>query len=304
MRLSFKEAMSLARLLESETPTFIFTGKGYNFPAASLFSKFLERLTKKPIAYHEELGAVSEDDVNLFQTQDAEDLDTFLLRKTGCLRVIPMKENKYTTKAKWGRLVEDCVIVEVKAPTEKSISTEISFACSLMGVNYDEDGLNAAAASTYGGWSGILSIVEQAMLMKGGLIGKDSVIPVVDSEDKGYMGFKDTLLFGLPKDIADSVMNTPNHLEYANRIVDEMATFYNILRYDKQEVSATTIATEFRINEWFLRNRLLPRLRTMGTVRILNFIDKVSETIETIMDAKSPDPQAQLASVIMLMVCT
>jgi len=303
MKVSFREALSLTRDIEANPRTFVFTGKGYNYPAAEIFARHLCRVLSKELDVHEWPSATDPHKVTLFQTQSEGGLDEFLNASTGCTRVIPFQENLYTTKAQWGNLMGNCTVVEVTNPTDKTLKNDISFACSLMGISYDEEGTQAAADNNDGGgWSGILSCIEYAATNGEGLVGRTSVVSRKLSDEVTYMSYKDSFLFKLPKDTADLILRSDSYLEFTSRIVDDLSLYFAMLMQDSEKVSTRDLAAAFGQNEWFLRNRLLPRLRTMGPVRILNIVEKLTDMVGMIMKGESVDGQAQMASATLLLL--
>lgn len=301
MKVSFKESLSAAK--EKTSGTFVFIGKDYNFPAASIFSRFLNRKTGKPVEFFNAPCETSPEVISLFATQDDPNLDEFLNKDVGTFRVVPLQENSYTTKAKWSRLMDNCVVVEVRPPTPNTLKEDVEFACSLMGVQYDTEGVSSAVSHNIGGWSGIWSDIEAAEKSSGSLKGYSSVLPKGVQEDVSYMEFKDSFLFKLPRETADVFLRTDRCLEYTRRLVDDMATYFAVWVCDAEGKTSREISQAFNINEWFLRNRLVPRLRTMGAPRILKCIEKLSAILDSVMKGESVDGQAQISATVLLLLC-
>lgn len=297
MKITFNDAPTAYRGLSGLGKTFVFVGKGYNYPAAALFARYLSRSTGKDIEWLPEPSFPVEGKINLLCSQEDQEMDSFLNKDTGELRVVPFFSNLYTTKARWGQIVDRCVVVEVTNPSPKEMGASIGFACTLAGVQFDKGFVEwFTHEHAHASWSDIFSAIEYAETEGIPLVGAACVPAAKSNTEVDYFKFKDSFLFGLPKDTVSMILGSEKCFEFSQRLVKDLALYLEISIKDSLRVPTKEVAQAFNQNEWFLRNRLLPRLRSFGIPRLLKTIDLLTDLQTQVKKGESFDHPAQMAS--------
>jgi hypothetical protein len=300
MRIGLQDVTSATVLSDISNSTFVFVGEDYPFAAAKSFSVYASKILGLPVTFHNAPSSVLEEGfVHLFGTQ-GEDASEFILRQgyNSC-RIIPMKEGVFASKGTWGKFVSKCFVVEVPTPTEKTLEGDFQFICSLMEVPSKPEVLKEAIKKCGLSTSSILHTAEFSMAF-GGLTDKDNIPPEVSSERLDYQKFREIFLFKNSLEISLAIAKVEDPMETTSRLLNDLAVYAAIVAEDAAGVSAKVIATSYGQNEFFMKNKLLPRLKALGMPRILSLMNKVSEMQSLVLNGGAVDPTAQMSATFLM----
>jgi hypothetical protein len=168
-----------------------------------------------------------------------------------------------------------------------------------MGVPYDKAILKEASKRCELNTSSLVQAVEFASL-RGGFNSLEDVQPFVQESELTYNKFKDTFLFRTPLEFSLIISTCKDPLEHLNRLVNDLAMFIVLLAEDSAGRTPQEISSSYGINSFYFKNKLLPRLRTLGVPRTLNIMQQVTGLCASVARGDVVDLSRQ-ASAMMLM---
>jgi hypothetical protein len=300
MRVSFSDLASAVDSSDLAHGTFLFTGSDYPYAAAKAFSEFVARKQGLPVEFHSKVtGLLSADSVHLFGTLGEEAIPFSQITKFDVCRIIPVAEGIATTKAAWGKLISNCFVVDVVKPLETTIEGDMQYMFTLMNVPFDAELLKKASKDCELRTSSILQHIEFSIPF-GGLVTKEGIPPPLQEGEMSYNKFKDVFLFRNPLDISVAVLELKDPVEYTTRLLNDLAVYAAILTEDKEGETPASIASSYGQNIFFLKGKLLPRLRTLGMSRLLTLMSNISDMLCRILNGEVVDGNRQLSATILL----
>jgi hypothetical protein len=300
MRVKFADASSaIAKDADFLCGSFVFIGEDYPFAAAKAFSVYLANRRGTEVVFHEKLTSnLTEGNVHLFGSQD-DSPELFLKKRFDSIRVIPMSEGTLMSKAEWGKLVATSYIVDIHTPSEKTLEGDFSQICSLMGVPYKPEIIKELAKKNIHSMASILQIVEYSANF-GGLIERQNIPPIDCGGEGGYREFLDTFLYKNAMDSVSLLRKSADVLEITTRLVNDLAIYSSLLAEAESGTDTRELAKMFGQNEFFLKNKLLPRLKSLGMKRLLTFMGRITDMQERILRGDCVSPSDQMASAILV----
>lgn len=297
MKVLFQNVMSL--LTTPDSPTFLFIGDDYPFAAAKAFATKVSKDKGLPVVFHKEpCRGLSLDGIHLFGTM--KDPSSLLQIHEDAFRVIPAEEGTCSDKAFIkGALAANVHVVEVPCPTEKSLPSDISFVSSLMGVACTEECAKEAAKSCLLSISGVSQMVELSESM-GGLTDKANIPKAFKGSGVRYMDFKESLLFKTPNEASLLLSQAEDPLSFVTPLLNDLAMLVVIQQEDQAKTPVREIAQTYGQQDWFLKNRLIPRLRTLGLDKMLSLMKRLAELQASVPLGEAVDVNAQMASIVLL----
>lgn len=300
MRVKFADASSIiSKETDLSCGSFVFIGEDYPFAAAKAFSVHLANRLGTEVVFHDILTPnLSEGVVHLFGSQDSTP-EMFLKKKFDSIRVIPMSEGTLLGKAEWGKLVSTSYIVDTHTPSEKTLEGDFSLVCSLMGVPYKAEIVRELSKKNIHSMASILQIVEYSANF-GGLVDRQNIPPIDNSEESSYHDFLDTFLYKNAMDSVTLLRKSSNVLEITTRLLNDLAIYSSLLAEAESGTDSRGLAKMFGHNEFFLKNKLLPRLKSLGMKRLLTFMGRITDMQERILRGDCVAPSDQMASAILV----
>ena len=297
MKVLFQNVVSLTTT--PDTSTFVFVGDDYPFSAAKAFAYKLSKDKGLPLSFHKEpCRGLSPDSIHLFGT--LEDPTSLLMVPECAYRIIPAKEGTCSDKSFLKvALGAQAHVVEVPTPTDKTLPSDIAFVSSMMGVPCTEECAKVVATYCLHSFSGVVQLVELSESF-GGLVDKANLPRLVSGSVVSYADFKDSLLFKTPNEASLLLSRAEDPLAFVTPLLNDLAMYVVLQQEDQNKTSVREIAQTYGQPEWFLKNRLLPRLRTMGLDKLLSLMKRLSEMQSSVLRGEAVDIQTQMASIILL----
>lgn len=300
MRVKFADASSaISKDTDSLCGSFVFIGEDYPFVAAKAFSVYLAKRYETEVIFHEKItSSLVEGKVHLFGSQENTP-ELFLKKRFDSIRIIPMSEGTLLSKAEWGKLVATSYVVDVHTPSEKTLEGDFSLICSLMGVPYKPEVIKELSKKSIRSMASILQIVEYSANF-GGLVERQNIPPIDCDEEGSYREFLDTFLYKNAMDSVTLLRNSTDVLETTTRLVNDLAIYSSLLAEAESGTGTNELAKMFGQNEFFLKNKLLPRLKALGMKRILTFIGRITDMQERVLVGDCVSPSDQMAAAILV----
>ena len=298
MKIGYYDVMSLASTFSQGT--FVFIGEDYPFAAAKIFSMRVSKDLGLPVEFYSQQGSLTVEDTISFYGSQTDPFPLVASRHHGC-RIIAMEPGKYTDRSGVSKLLNLATVVEVPSLNEKTISEDLVFALSLARIPYTQEVVKQFSQGCPLSNAAMLQVVEYTET-NGGLIALENgplfhPLPVVQ-----YSEFKDAWLFRTPSEASDLLLRSGDAMGFITRLLNEMAMYLVFIAEDQAKTSTRDIAKDYGQNEWFLKNRLLPRLRTMGRNKILSLMGRLGNIQKAVLAGETVDPALVLSSTFLLVM--
>lgn len=302
MRLNFRELLPYTQAVDIRGANFVFVSKTYAFSAAEMFSEHLARKLGQPVTYLLNIGDSSEDQVALYSTSDSGGVDTLLQtlpvpHQGICIYSITLSESRTNLS----KLAGIAVVVDVDEPTAKTAPADMSYVCQLVNVPHDEEGVKGLSSKCDLCWGSFKSSALMWAEKYQGVLGSANYNVLEDVQPGTYEHFRDKALFGACWE-ASIVMQEagPDCMEYTTRFINDLSVYHTMLVLDEAKHKLQDIARIFGMNEWFLKTKLMPRLRVLKRARILVLMDKMSEAYKLAVEGSVSSIPLTLASTVLL----
>jgi len=297
MKVNFEDIKTATALSDISKSTFLFIGKEYPYAAARLYSYYVSKAVTKGVDFHTHAkGYLDDQSIHLFGTLEED--TSFILRKDDVCRIIPMKQGSLITKKEWGKYVSHIFVVEVSSINPSDMQDTLRSWLTLLEIPFKENHLKRAASVYESTYAGVLQCIEYSSLF-GGLVEGDSVMEGYPTE-VSYNSFKETFLYKGALDISTMVENLKDPMPYLTRLINDLAVLAALAAEREAGTSAGDIASSYGYNVFLLKNRVLPRLKTLGMPRILRVLGKLTDFQDRWLKGLLVSPREQLATVLLL----
>lgn len=300
MRISFKDIASVLQDSSQWDKTFVFVGAEYPYPAAQAFAEFLAQKSDRPLEFFSSPVHADPLRVSLFSSQEEKDLP-WVARKNLGPRVVPFLGGVLSKTSDMKQFQEVDYIIEVPECTESSLPWYVPYMCTLMGVEHSEAGIQLFLKGyPKASLTDILTVLEYAR-SQGGLRKLEDFPPMPQEEaEVSYLHFRDTFLFKTSLEMSTLVERTPSWMEFTSRLLGDLTVYTQYLLEDQEGKTSRDISEAYRLNEWFLRTRLLPRLRSLGVVKLLRWTQSLIESYNSVFEEGALSGQTRLAVLFLL----
>lgn len=306
MRLNFRELLSVSRASNWSNTPIVFVSKGYAFPAAEMYAAYVSNVVGIPVSFCGSLSEPPEKNLFLYGSLDGGDLPALMehirVPSDGIQFFSLMLAESKTKTTNLTKLAGVATVVDVEEPSVKSLNDDIMYACQLLNIPYDDEGIKGIAPACDFTWGSIQSNLTTHTSINPALKGKPLSAPNCNFASGTYEDFRDKLIFGANWETSILIQESGNScIEYTTRIINDLALYHTILVYDEDGQKVSDIANTFGINEWFLKTRLLPRLRVLKRARLLLVMDKIAEAQKKVLEGGTLNKELFLA--VTLLTC-
>lgn len=300
MRLNFRELLSVSRASNWTNTPIVFVSKGYAFPAAEMYAAYVSKVVGIPVSFCGGFSEPPEKSLFLYGSMDGTEVPTLIehirVPSEGIQFFSLMLSDSKAKAVNLTKLAGVATVVDVEEPSVKSLPDDIMYACQLLNIPYDDEGVKGLVPACDFTWGSIQSNLTTYTSTNPTLKGKLISVSSNNFASGTYEAFRDKLIFGANWETSILVQEAGNScIEYTTRILNDLALYHTVLVYDEDGQKVSDISNTFGINEWFLKTRLLPRLRVLKRARLLLVMDKIAEAQKKVLEGGTVNKELFLA---------
>ena len=297
MKIKFEDINTATALADVSQSTFLFLGSEYPFAAAKLYSYYLSKILSVGVDFQPQpKGFLEGNAVHLFGT--VEENSTFILKKERACRLIPMKQGTLLMKKDWGKYVSEIFVVEVSPINPSEMVDVVRSWMNLLEIPFKDKYLKSVTRVYEPTYAGVLQCIEYASFFDG-LVEGEAVMGGYP-EEVSYNTFKETFLYKGALDMSLAVAQIKDPMPYVTRLINDLSILAALAAEEEAGTPAEEIAPSYGFNVFLLKNRLLPRVKTLGLPRILRVLGRLAAFQDRWLQGKLVAPKEQLAALMLL----